>query len=87
VPHPGPVAVVESLHLNVGESLVGGLVIGAITCFFGFLVSKWLNARTDVPLRETGGVSLSDLQGISAKPESELPSFFWSITPVVLPIF
>jgi GntP family gluconate:H+ symporter len=86
VPHPGPVAVVESLHLNVGESLVGGLVIGAITCYFGFLVSKWLNARTDVPLREKGGVSLSDLQGISAKPESELPSFFWSIMPVVLPI-
>ncbi|MHB1078667.1 MAG: GntP family permease [Prosthecobacter sp.] len=86
VPHPGPVAVVESLNLNVGESLVGGLVIGAITCYFGFLVSKWLNARTDVPLREQGGVSLSDLEGISGKPESELPSFFWSIMPVVLPI-
>ena len=86
VPHPGPVAVVESLHLNVGESLVGGLLIGAITCFFGFLFSKWLNARTDVPLRESGGVSLDDLQGISGKPESELPSFFWSITPVILPI-
>ncbi len=86
VPHPGPVAVVESLHLNVGESLVGGLLIGAITCFFGFLFSKWLNARTDVSLRESGGVSLNDLQGISGKPESELPSFFWSITPVILPI-
>lgn len=86
VPHPGPVAVVEGLNLNVGESLVGGLVIGAITCFFGFMVSKWLNARTDIPLREAGGVSLSDLGGISAKPESELPSFFWSITPVILPI-
>ncbi|MDH4452601.1 MAG: SLC13 family permease [Verrucomicrobiota bacterium] len=86
VPHPGPVAVVESLKLNVGESLVGGLVIGAITCFFGFLFSKWLNARTDVPLRESGGVSLQELQGVSAKPESELPSFFWSITPVILPI-
>lgn len=86
VPHPGPVAVVDSLHLNVGESLVGGMVIGAITCFFGFLFSKWLNARTEVPLRASGGVSLEDLQGVSAKPESELPSFFWSITPVILPI-
>jgi GntP family gluconate:H+ symporter len=86
VPHPGPVAVVDDLHLNVGESLLGGLVIGAITCTFGFMVSKWLNARTDVPLRATGGVSLDDLQGVSAKPESELPSFFWSMTPVILPI-
>jgi len=86
VPHPGPVAVVDDLHLNVGESIIGGLVIGAITCTFGFLVSQWLNKKTDVPLRATGGVSLDDLQGVSAKPESELPSFFWSMTPVILPI-
>ena len=87
VPHPGPVAVVEDLHLNVGESLLGGLLIGAITCVFGFMVSQWLNRKTDVPLRGSGSVNLNDLQGVSAKPESELPSFFWSITPVLLPIF
>ena len=87
VPHPGPVAVVEDLHLNVGESLLGGLLIGAITCVFGFMVSQWLNRKTDVPLRGSGTVNLEDLQGVSAKPESELPSFFWSITPVLLPIF
>jgi GntP family gluconate:H+ symporter len=87
VPHAGPVAVVEDLHLNVGESLLGGLLIGAITCVFGFMVSQWLNRKTDVPLRGSGSVNLNDLQGVSAKPESELPSFFWSITPVLLPIF
>ncbi|WP_395742076.1 GntP family permease [Prosthecobacter sp.] len=86
VPHPGPVAVVDDLHLNVGESIIGGMIIGAITCVFGFLFSQWLNRRTDVPLRATGGVSLDDLQGVSGKPESELPSFFWSMTPVLLPI-
>ncbi len=86
VPHPGPVAVVDDLHLNVGESIIGGMMIGAITCVFGFMFSKWLNRRTDVPLRATGGVSLDDLQSESAKPESELPSFFWSMTPVLLPI-
>ncbi len=86
VPHPWPVAVVEDLKLSVGWSLVGGMLAGALVCTFGFMVSKWLNSRTEVPLRESGGVSLSDLQGISGKPESELPSFFWSITPVILPI-
>ncbi len=86
LPHPGPVAVVESLNLNVGEALVGGLVIGAITCFFGFMFSKWLNARTEIPLREVGGMSLENLHGVSNKPDSELPSFFWSIIPVILPI-
>ena len=86
VPHPGPVAVVETLKMSVGESVVGGMVIGAIVSFLGFLVSKWLNNRTEIPLRETGAVKLSDLKAISEKPESELPSFFWSITPVLLPI-
>ncbi len=86
VPHPGPVAVVDDLHLNVGESIIGGLMIGAITCVFGFMFSKWLNRRTEIPLRATGGVSLDDLKDVSAKPESELPSFFWSMTPVLLPI-
>jgi GntP family gluconate:H+ symporter len=86
VPHPGPVAVVDDLHLNVGESIIGGMMIGAITCVFGFMFSKWLNRRTDVPLRAIGGVSLDDLKGVSAKSESELPSFFWSMTPVLLPI-
>ena len=87
VPHPGPVAVVDDLHLNVGESIIGGMLIGAITCVFGFMFSQWLNRRTEVPLRATGGVSLEDLKGESTKPESELPSFFWSMTPVLLPIF
>jgi GntP family gluconate:H+ symporter len=86
VPHPGPVAVVDDLHLNVGESIIGGMLIGAITCVFGFMFSKWLNRRTDVPLRATGGVSMDDLKDAGVKPESELPSFFWSMTPVLLPI-
>jgi GntP family gluconate:H+ symporter len=50
------------------------------------MFSQWLNRRTEVPLRATGGVSLDDLKGESMKPESELPSFFWSMTPVLLPI-
>ena len=86
VPHPGPVAVVDDLHLDVGVSLIGGLLVGAIVTFLGFQVSKWLNARNEVPLRETGGVSLNDLEGISNKNEKDLPSFFWSMIPVILPI-
>ena len=36
VPHPGPVAVVDDLHLDVGVSLIGGLLVGAIVTFLGF---------------------------------------------------
>ena len=86
VPHPGPVAVVEDLRISVGESLVWGIAVGAIVAVFGFFFSHWINRRVQVPVRGSGSVSLENLRGIGEKPESELPSFFWSITPVVLPI-
>ena len=86
VPHPGPVAVVTDLKLDVGWSVIGGLAIGAIVAVLGFMVSKWLNRMHTVPLRETAGASLAELEGIGNKHESALPSFFWSVVPVILPI-
>ncbi len=86
VPHPGPIAAVESLHLDVGVSLVGGILGGMVPAFFGFFACQWLNRRTDVPLRETPGTSLAELRSLVDRDERELPSFFASILPVILPI-
>lgn len=86
VPHPGPLAMVDNLKLDVGMSLIWGIVAGILPCGVGYYVAKWINRRVDIPLRETRGASLADLEGISRKPESELPSFFWAILPVILPI-
>ncbi len=86
VPHPGPVAVVDDLQISVGESLVWGMAVGAVVAVFGFLVSHWINRRVQVPVRGSGAVPLESLKGIGDKPDSELPSFFWSIVPVILPI-
>jgi GntP family gluconate:H+ symporter len=86
VPHPGPLAMVDNLKVDAGFSLLIGILAGAIPCLCGYFVAKWLSAKTDAPLREVPGASLADLQGISSKPESELPSFVASITPVILPI-
>ncbi|MGE3312162.1 MAG: GntP family permease [Limisphaerales bacterium] len=86
VPHPGPLAVVDNLKLNVGLSLIWGIIGGILPCAGGYWVAKWLNRRVTVPLRETRGAALSELEGISKKSDAELPSFFWSILPVILPI-
>ncbi len=86
VPHPGPIAVVEDLKISVGHSLVWGLSVGAVVAYFGFLVSHWLNGRVVVPVRGSGMVPLESLKGLGDKPDDELPSFLWSIAPVVLPI-
>ena len=86
VPHPGPLGMVDNLRVDPGFSLLWGLTAGLVPCVAGYFVAVWINRWTEVPLRETPGAPLSDLHGISARPENQLPSFFWSILPVILPI-
>lgn len=85
-PHPGPLAMAEVLKLDLGWSVIVGALASIPPVMFGWQVSKWLNRRCNVPLRETAGLSLAELQCISNQPESELPSFAASILPVLLPI-
>ncbi len=87
VPHPGPLAMVENLKIDVGVSILAGITVGLVPLAVGWFVCQWLNRKFDVPMRETPGTTLAELRSIVDKPESELPSFAWSITPVVLPIF
>lgn len=86
VPHPGPLAMVDNLRVDPGLSLFWGIGAGILPLFIGYYVVKWIDRRHEVPLRETPGITLEELDVIARKPESTLPSFFWSIAPVMLPI-
>lgn len=86
VPHPGPLAMVDNLRVDAGQSLLWGLLFGVPPCVLGYVYCVWHNRRNEVPLRETPGAPLEDLHVIAHKPESELPSFLWSISPVLIPI-
>src|SRR6185295_7511346 len=85
-PHPGPLALAEILKVDLGWSIVVGTLASIVPVAIGWQVAKRLNRRCDVPLRETPGVPLAELQSITTKPESELPSFIASLLPVLLPI-
>ena len=85
-PHPGPLAMAESLKLDLGLTILVGLAAGIIPVAVTWFVAKRINQRMDIPLRETAGASMEDMKAMVGKPESELPSFFWSIAPVILPI-
>ena len=86
-PHPGPLAMAETLKIDLGITIIFGLLIGIIPTMCGWYVAKRINARLVIPLRETSGGSLAEMQSLVDKPESELPGFFSSIAPVILPIF
>jgi gluconate:H+ symporter, GntP family len=85
-PTPGPLIVVENLKLDLGLSIVAGVLAGILPAIGIWYLIKYLNARIDLPMRETAGMPLSELNAIVNKGEEELPSFTASVLPVVLPV-
>ena len=86
VPHPGPLQMVANLNIDIGQSIAAGFLVGIIPAIGGWFVCKWLNARQEIPLRETPGATLEELNYIAHRSEAELPGFWSSITPVILPV-
>jgi GntP family gluconate:H+ symporter len=86
-PHPGPLAMAEALKIDLGLTIVVGLVVGVFPTLASWFTVKWINRRMSFPMRETPGASLEELKKMVNKDESELPSTFWSIMPVIVPIF
>lgn len=86
VPHPGPLAMVDNLRVDPGMSMFWGIIAGIIPCMAGFYLLKWMDSKVDVPLRETAGMTMADMERAAHRPESDLPPFGRSVAPVLLPI-
>lgn len=85
-PTPGPLVVAETLKIDLGLTIVGGIVFGILPALAGLAWSHWVNRRMPVPVRETSGSSLASLEAVAVRREEELPGFLVSIAPVVLPV-
>ncbi len=86
VPHPGPIAMVDNLKIDVGFSIIGGIIAGILPALAGYGIACFLNRRMHVPLRETPGTTLADLTRIIDRKDHELPALAASLAPVILPI-
>jgi gluconate:H+ symporter, GntP family len=82
IPHPGPLVMVENLKIDPGVSLLAGLLVGLIPAVLGYFVSVAINRY--VPI---SSAALADVDSADMVEESKLPSLFWSLVPVLLPIF
>ena len=88
-PTPGPLLVAEALRpagVDLGVSMVGGLVAGLPPAIGALYLIRWLNRRIPVPVRDTPGASLADLNVIANRPDADLPGFGVSLLPIVLPV-
>ena len=85
-PTPGPLAVAEVMDVDIGQLMLGGLFVGSFAAGIGYIFAVWVNKKNPIPLRDTPDSSLEDLQAQVNKPDSELPPFWLSILPILLPI-
>ena len=85
-PHPGPLGMAENLHLDVGLTIIVGIVAGIVPALLGWTVAVLVSRRIDAPMRDMGGSSAEELQAIVTRPESELPSLGWALAPVLAPV-
>ncbi len=85
-PHPGPLMMAENLHLDVGQTIVAGILAGIIPALAAWWLAQKIAARVAAPLRDSAGVRVADLEATTARPESELPSLLASLLPIILPL-
>jgi GntP family gluconate:H+ symporter len=85
-PTPGPLVVAETMKLDLGLTIVGGIAFGIIPALVGLVFARWINVRLPIPVREASGSSLASLEEVASRREDQLPGFWWSISPVILPV-
>ncbi|MFQ5731978.1 MAG: GntP family permease, partial [Planctomycetaceae bacterium] len=85
-PTPGPLFVAEELGVDIGVMILGGCAIGFFTVVFGYFYARIAARIWDLPLRESPEFSTEDLEAITQREESDLPGFWLSLAPIVLPV-
>lgn len=76
-PTPGPLTMAENMHIDLGVSIMGGLLLGIIPTIGVYLVTRKMNKSFVLPLR---------VNNENAVESSHLPSLLLSILPVFLPL-
>ena len=85
-PTPGPLAMAAALSIDLGTMILVGAIIAVPMSIAGWLFAKLRDSQLDIPLRETPGLTLDELEDLASKQEENLPSFFMSMMPIILPV-
>ncbi|GAB7021164.1 GntP family permease [Halostagnicola bangensis] len=87
-PTPGPLAVALELGVDVGATILVGLVVALPTVFVsGVLYGKWINRKMEIPLRETMGSSVERVEELADRPTAKLPGMVEAMLPILLAVF
>lgn len=86
-PTPGPVVVAEALNVSLGLTFLVGVLVSIVPAIVGgVFYANFLNRRLVIHPQAVYGVTAEEMEAAAQRPDSELPSFLASISPVVLPV-
>jgi GntP family gluconate:H+ symporter len=85
-PTPGPLFVAGELGVDLGLMILAGGIVGLFTAGVGYFYAIFANRIWDLPLRASADLSLEELEAAARVDESELPPFWLSLVPIVLPV-
>jgi GntP family gluconate:H+ symporter len=85
-PTPGPLFVAEELGVDLGVMMIMGIAVGIVTIIAGYFYALYASKRWNLPLRDTPEVPIKELEEMTEKPAEQLPSMFFSLIPIILPI-
>ena len=85
-PTPGPLIVAEEFEVNLITMIIAGCCVGLCSSVAGLTFAKWINRRMEIPLRDSADASLDELEVQAARSEHDLPPFWLSLLPIVLPV-
>ncbi|RKD97683.1 GntP family permease [Halopiger aswanensis] len=86
-PTPGPLAVAAQVGSDLGVTIFIGLItaIPAVV-LAGLVYGRWINARLDIPLRDTMATTTEELQEVADRPTSSLPGLLASLSPILVAV-
>jgi GntP family gluconate:H+ symporter len=85
-PAPGPLFLVAAMQIPIGLMMVAGTILGLMTSASGYLFALWVNRRMTVPVRDSLDARLEDIKLNNLKDDAQLPSLWFSILPVLIPL-
>lgn len=85
-PTPGPLFLISEMNIPIGMMMLGGTLVGLFTITTGYMYALWVNRKWPVPLRDSVDSPLKDIKALSLQDDSNLPSLWLSILPVVIPL-
>lgn len=87
-PTPGPLAMAETLDVDLGLAIfVGAIIALPMSMVAGLVYGYWLDEHLSIPLREAMGSTATVLEEKTATALDDLPGLGEAIFPIALPVF